>query len=127
MKLARVCFALLTVVGCSDSTGPDSLFGPLYSIEDEPVPPFLAARTLVVTVQYGGCAGGHEFEVRYRTVASTIVSIWLHKLTPDQPCDMLVTERRSFAVPGQMSFAGSVILLGPDDFAATLIPADELR
>ena len=78
-----------------------------------PEPPTLPGSALSVTVVYGGCRGNHTFAVRTR-LENGGVSLWLEKLTPDEPCDMLVTERRTFDLPSTVPGAASVKLLAPE-------------
>ena len=110
MRLCFVATALL-LLACSDPVAPDpAAFGALYRIKETPDPPVLAGQTLDVTLEYGGCRNNHEFELRSRVTSPTSVDVWLRKTTPDEPCDMLVIERRSFQVTAS---SGSVRLLGP--------------
>ena len=118
MKSFLAVAVLLLLPGCSDPAAPDpAAFGALYRIQETPDPPVLTGQTLEVTVQYGGCRGSHEFELRSRVTSPTSVDVWLRKITPNEPCDMLVTERRSFPVTAS---AGAVRLLGPDGTAFIL-------
>lgn len=118
MKSASIALAALLLVGCSDPVAPDpAAFGALYRIREAPDPPVLTGQTLEVTVEYGGCRGNHEFELRSRVTSATSVDVWLRKTTPNEPCDMLVTERRSFQVTAS---AGAVRLLGPEGAAFIL-------
>lgn len=110
--------AVLLLLGCSDPVAPDpDAFGARYLIQSEPDPPVLIGQTLEVTLEYGGCRGNHEFEIRSRATSPTSTDVWLRKTSPDEPCDMLVVERRSFQVT---TSAGSVRLLGPNGAAFIL-------
>jgi hypothetical protein len=110
--------AALLLLGCSDPVAPDpDAFGALYRIQEVPDPPVLNGQTLEVTLEYGGCRGNHEFELRSRLTSPTSVDVWLRKTTPDEPCDMLVIERRNFQVTAS---AGAVRLLGPQGAAFIL-------
>ena len=111
MKPSTIALAAL-LLGCSDPVAPDpAAFGALYRIQEAPNPPALTGQTLEVTVEYGGCRNDHEFELRARTPSANSTDIWLRKVTPDEPCDMLVVERRTFTVA---TSAGAVRLLGPE-------------
>lgn len=111
MKSSTIALAALLLLGCSDPVAPDpAAFGALYRIQPAPDPPILTGQSLAVTLQYGGCRTNHEFEVRSRVTSPTSTDLWLRKTTPDEPCDMLVIERRSFQVTAS---AGAVRLLGP--------------
>ena len=117
MKTLLAVTALL-LLGCSDPVAPDpAAFGALYRIQETPDPPVFTGQTMEVTVQYGGCRGNHEFELRSRLTSPTSVDVWLRKTTPNEPCDMLVTERRTFQVTAS---AGAVRLLGPEGTAFIL-------
>jgi hypothetical protein len=83
---------------CAGGTTLDEPFGSRYRIPLEPDPPTLSATTVSVTAIYGGCRGNHTFALRHRIQAGA-TSIWLPKTTPDEACDMLVTERREFPLP----------------------------
>jgi hypothetical protein len=110
--------AALLLLGCSDPVAPDpDAFGARYLIQSEPDPPVLSGQTLDVTLEYGGCRANHDFQVRSRATSATSTDIWLRKTSPDEPCDMLVVERRSFQVTIS---AGSVRLLGPEGAAFIL-------
>ena len=123
MNLPRVFVLALLAVGCSSPVAPDpSAYGAHYQIQIAPDPPVLAGQTLTVTLEYGGCGGHHEFELRYRMTSAISADIWLRQVTPDQPCDMLVIERRSFSLAGAVTAAASIRLLGPDDAVFPLRP-----
>jgi hypothetical protein len=118
MKSTSIALAALVMLGCSDPVAPDpDAFGALYRIQEVPDPPVLNGQTLEVTLEYGGCRNSHEFELRSRTTSPTSTDVWLRKTSPNEPCDMLVVERRSFQVA---SSAGSVRLLGPEGAAFIL-------
>jgi hypothetical protein len=70
-----------------------------------------------VTLEYGGCRTDHEFELRSRATSANSADVWLRKTTPDEPCDMLVIERRTFLVT---TSADAVRLLGPEGAAFIL-------
>ena len=117
MTSFRAVTALL-LLGCSDPVAPDpDAFGARYLIQPEPDPPVLIGQTLEVTLEYGGCRANHDFEVRSRATSATSTDVWLRKTTPDEPCDMLVVERRNFQLTAS---AGSVRLLGPEGAAFIL-------
>ena len=117
MKPLSAVVALL-LLGCSDPVAPDpDAFGARYLIQSDPDPPVLTGQTLEVTLEYGGCRTNHDFEVRSRATSANSTDIWLRKTSPDEPCDMLVVERRSFQVTAS---AGSVRLLGPEGAAFIL-------
>jgi hypothetical protein len=119
----RVFLLALLAVGCSSPVAPDpSAFGAQYRIQIAPDPPVIAGQTLTVTLEYGGCGGNHEFELRFRMTSAMSADVWLRKVTPDQPCDMQVIERRSFVLPGSVTAPLSLRLLGPDDLEFGLRP-----
>lgn len=110
--------AALLLLGCSDPAAPDpDAFGARYLIQSDPDPPVLIGQTLEVTLEYGGCRANHDFELRSRATSENSTDIWLRKTSPDEPCDMLVVERRSFQVT---TSAGSVRLLAPEGAAFIL-------
>ena len=120
--------AVLIVTGaigmaCAGATGPEQPdFGAQYRLVLEPDPPVLAAGSLSVTVSYGGCGGNREFALRHRIRTDTEADIWLQKITPDEPCDMLVTERRVFAIPPAVRYVAAVTLLTRDNDPVQLRP-----
>jgi hypothetical protein len=123
MTPSRLVCAALLLAGCSSPVAPDpTAYGAQYLIQSEPHPPILAGQMLTVTLQYGGCGGNHEFELRHQMVSATGADIWLRKVTPDQPCDMLVVERREFPVPSAVNAAELIRLLGPGDAEFPLRP-----
>jgi hypothetical protein len=110
--------AALLLLGCSDPVAPDpDAFGARYLIQSDPDPPVLIGQTLEVTLEYGGCRTDHEFELRSRATSANSADVWLRKTTPDEPCDMLVIERRTFLVT---TSADAVRLLGPEGAAFIL-------
>lgn len=114
---------VLVACGCAplaDPGLPD--FGAHYRIEKVPAPPVLNSDLLSVTLSYGGCRSNHEFEVRHRMRRVAAAELWLLKVSPDEPCDMLVTERRDFLVPEPVHGAAAVTLLGPDGAQFPLRP-----
>ena len=122
MKPSRL-LATLLLAACSSPVAPDpSAYGAQYTIQAEPNPPVLVGLTLSVTLEYGGCGGNHGFELQHRMTSETGADIWLRKVTPDQPCDMLVVERRDFPVPTAVNGADAIRLLGPGDAAFPLRP-----
>jgi len=124
MKSPTIALATLVMLGCSDPVAPDpAAFGALYRIQETPDPPVLTGQTLDLTLEYGGCRNNHEFELRSRATSPTSVDVWLRKTTPNEPCDMLVIERRSFQVT---SGSGAVRLLGPEGAAFVLRAATAL-
>ena len=127
--MPRLSLALLVLVpassmGCATTTAPAVPdFGAHYRVELQPDPPLLQAASVAVTVSYGGCGfNRQEFVLRYRSPSDTEVDVWLRKVTPDEPCDMLVTERRVFPAPQQVRDATVVMLLRPDEDAYQLRP-----
>jgi hypothetical protein len=119
--------AVLIVTGaigmaCAGATGPEPNFGAQYRVLLEPDPPVLAAGSLSVTVSYGGCGSNREFVVRHRIRTDTEADIWLQKITPDESCDMLVTERRVFAIPPPVRYVAAVTLLTRDNDPLQLLP-----
>ena len=123
MLVDRRLVATLLVVACSSPVAPDpSAYGAHYTIQLAPDPPILTGQGLTVTLQYGGCGGDHEFELQHRMTSATGADIWLRKVTPDEPCDMLVVERRSFQLPGSVATALSIRLLAPEGAEFRLRP-----
>lgn len=106
------CTALLALAGCTslDPSAPD--FGATYQVSTES-PPGLSGTDLIVTLVYGGCNGGHTFQLVTRTKDLTS-RIWLRKVTDNQACDMLITEDRAFELPVAVSQSIHVTLLAPN-------------
>jgi len=104
---------LVVLAGCGSTLGPgEPNFGAQYQVSAEP-PPAITGTALTVTLQYGGCNGGHDFQLITRT-RDLSAEVWLRKLTADQPCDMLVIEPRSFQLPLSVTEAASIALLAPN-------------
>jgi hypothetical protein len=118
--------AVLIVTGAiamACATGPEEPnFGAQYRVVLEPDPPVLAAGSLSVTVSYGGCGSNREFALRHRIRTDTAADIWLQKITPDESCDMLVTERRVFPIPPPVRYVVAVQLLTRDNDPLQLLP-----
>ena len=112
LRKVAVLVALSNVAGCGGSSAPTEPFGSEYRVMLEPSPPVLTTSAVSLTVAYGGCSGNHAFALRTR-LENGNASLWLQKLTPDQPCDMLITERRAFDLPATVQAATSVTLLAP--------------
>lgn len=108
-----VVLATAGAIACGGPASPSEPFGFRYEVLLQPDPPVLSATTLNVTVSYGGCRGGHSFRLRTDKQAGS-ATVWLQKSTPDESCDMLITERREFTVPDQLQGETSVLLLAPD-------------
>ena len=107
------CTALLALAGCTtglDPSAPD--FGANYQVSTESLPA-ISGTALVVTLVYGGCNGGHTFQLITRT-RDLSSEIWLKKITDDQPCDMLITEDRAFELPNAVAQSLDVTLLAPN-------------
>jgi hypothetical protein len=106
---------LVSLAGaCDSATEPTGFFGADYSVELDPAPPVLGT-TLSITVAYGACGSQREFQLRHRMLTATEAEVWLRKVAPDESCDMLVTERREFAIPAPVGAATSVTLLMPPE------------
>lgn len=104
---------LLALAGCSASLSPsDTDFGAHYQVAADPAPTIIGTA-LVVTLQYSGCNGGHDFLLVTSTKNLT-AQVWLKKRTADQSCDMLITEERSFDLPVEVTAALHVTLLSPN-------------
>ena len=123
LSLALLVLALACSMGCATTTAPEqSDFGAHYRVPLQPDPPVLEATSLHLTVSYGACGTNREFVLRYRSRSDTYVDVWLRKDTPDEPCDMLVIERRVFPAPETVRDAAVVILLRPGDSTYPLRP-----
>jgi hypothetical protein len=122
-KIAVLLVTGAIIVACAGTTGPEEPdFGARYRVVLEPDPPVLAAGSLSVTVSYGGCGGNREFVLRHRIRTDTEADIWLQKVAPDESCDMLVTERRVFAIPPPVRYVAAVTLLTRDNDPLQLRP-----
>lgn len=109
-------------LGCSLFTDPAPPgFGAHYRVLFQPAP-VLSAQSLSVTVWYGGCRNNHEFALRHEIRPGGDAHVWLQKVTPNEPCDMLVTERRDFSLPNGVRDAAVVELLTPDNDPYPLRP-----
>lgn len=121
LTTALVLAAGAMVIGCRSGTEPPEPFGFHYQVVGQPDPPALEGATVSLTVSYGGCGPDHEFVVR-RDMQPGATTIWLQKTTPDQPCDALFEERRSFTLPQQAAAATTLVLLAPDGSSYQLRP-----
>ena len=122
-KIAVLMITGAIGMACAGTTGPKQPnFGAQYQVVLEPDPPVLAAGSLSITVSYGGCGSNREFVLRYRIRTDTEADVWLEKITPDESCDMLVTERRVFAIPPPVRYVTAVTLLTRDNDPLPLLP-----
>jgi hypothetical protein len=124
MTKRTVLLATATVIiGCSTTSAPSQPdFGAHFRVTLQPDPPVLTAASLAVTVSYGACGDNREFLLEYHSRSATEVEVWLRKITPDESCRMLVTERRVFATPESVRAAAVVTFLRPEDNAYQLRP-----
>jgi hypothetical protein len=122
--MTKIAVLIVTgAIGMACATGPEEPnFGAQYRVVLEPDPPVLAAGSLSVAVSYGGCGSNREFVLRHRIRADTAADIWLQKITPDESCDMLVTERRVFPIPPPVRYVVTVQLLTRDNDPLQLLP-----
>lgn len=71
------------MISCSDDNSTPS-FGHSYSITNGPT---ISNDTLIVTVGYSGCEGGHLFSLKSQCISGERIDLWYYKVTPNQPCD----------------------------------------
>jgi hypothetical protein len=121
VKTALFLVGAIAVSACSTPTSPTPDFGADYRVLLEPNPPVLATASLEVTVSYGACASNRGFALKYR-MQDMQAELWLRKDTPDESCDMLVSERRSFSLPPIVGDAQTIILLTPNSDPYQLRP-----
>jgi hypothetical protein len=116
IRALRVLAILAVASGCQETTGPKSPdFGAHYNVALEPDAPTLAVSSFSITVSYGGCGYDRDFILHHRIRVDGAAEIWLRKVTFNEPCDMLVNERRTFTPPSAVSSSGTVILLTPNN------------
>lgn len=110
-----ILLACLGTLSCVDTIGPQGPdFGVGYNIVLEPNAPVLDSSGVTLTVTYSGCSDNKEFQVWYRVVGTSMAEVWLHRVSPHEPCDLFIEERRTFAVPLTVQAADGVVLLGPN-------------
>jgi hypothetical protein len=103
-------------IGCQETTGPKSPdFGAHYNVPLQPDAPTLAVSSFSVTVSYAGCGYERDFLLHHRLRSDGVAEIWLRKVTFNEPCDMLVNERRTFSAPSAVGSSATVILLTPNN------------
>ncbi|MBC7788881.1 MAG: hypothetical protein H7Z74_02950 [Anaerolineae bacterium] len=113
-RVALLMVGFCVAMACAGTTEPaEPDFGAHYRVVLQPESPVLGSTTVSLTVSYGGCRNNHGFVLRHRIRIDT-AEIWLQKITPDEPCDMLVTERRAFAIPEGVQTLAHVRLMAPD-------------
>lgn len=115
--MTRIALLLVTgamTIACHAATGPHD-FGAHYRVVWEPEPPVLEAASFSITVSYGACGSNREFALQHASPRFGEVDVWLRKVSPNEPCDVLVTERRVFFVPQTVRDAAVVTLLAPND------------
>lgn len=114
MKRLSFLLIVLFLAGCvNNSEDIDRLFGYRYSIDETHMAPVIAGDSLVVTLQYEGCTTNHQFTLQYEEHWQDYTELWLFKNTPDQFCELVLHETRSFKLPMETFSAKKVYLLGP--------------
>ena len=112
MKTSVLLLAL-ALAACTETLAPNKTgFGAQYQVAAEP-PPSVSGSSLIVTLQYGGCNGGHDFQLITR-MHDLDAEVWLKKRTPDQTCDMLIIEDRAFELAFPVSVAQHLTLFAPN-------------
>lgn len=108
-----MCIIGLALMGCTSGMGPGEMdFGADYRVEEASAPA-RSADSVGVTVSYGACATNREFNLQYRIRSVGSADLWLVKVTPNEPCEMLVTERRSFVLPDTLQAFQALTLFAP--------------
>lgn len=116
MRLSLYLLPLIFFAGCLTNTDDlDPSFGYRYSLIETEEYPVISKGSLTVKVQYGGCNGDHDFMIQHRKVSPEISEVWLYKQTPDQICDALFQEIRSFKLPVEVFSSNQIYVIGPDD------------
>lgn len=122
-------FPVLLLTGCSDDDddngpvtppAPEIIdFGANYylwpnatSPSGDPLP-VLAGDSLLIGVGHDGCSGGHEFEMRWRTLNANRAELWLYKITPDQGCAAVFIYEFSYRVPFEVLEKEEIVFVGP--------------
>ncbi|MBI4547810.1 MAG: hypothetical protein HY707_07515 [Ignavibacteriae bacterium] len=116
MKISLVCLAMIlaSIGGCiTDGEGPSDQFGSPYVIIQTATTPNLSSDSLVVTVGYSGCNGGHEFSLQYRIVSTSRAEVWLYKVSPAQLCRAYFVESKRYALPEAIHCHDTLTLVSP--------------
>lgn len=111
---------LLLLIGClnsQDDQGYD--FGSAYDLVTTAELPAIEGHSLITRISYGGCNAGHNFRLK-KELSEETARLWLFKQTPDQLCEMLVQERKSFKLDNNILDAQRVIILRPNGNPITL-------
>lgn len=122
MKYVLHLFLIFLPVGCFWNTDETEIhFGYRYEIDQTDEYPVISNDTLIVKVSYQTCEGNHEFAVKHQKETSSIMEVWLVKQTPDQDCEMIVSEKRSFKLQSEIIESDQIYLIGPNEFGTTYI------
>ena len=88
-------------------------FGYDYSISIEEPFPVAEDEELTLTVNYSGCEGGHVYSLERPGAFSNNMIIWLFKSTPDEDCEMAITEELTFSIERFINLAARVTIEDP--------------
>jgi hypothetical protein len=100
-------------------------FGYNYTISIEEPLPVVEDNQLTVTVNYSGCEGGHVFSLERPGAFSNDMIIWLFKTTPDEDCEMAISEEYTFTIERFIQLASRVIIEDPYGNQVLLWPEPE--
>lgn len=114
MKVSLYLIPILFIAGClTGSEDINALFGYRYRVVQTDQFPVISSDSMIVNLQYEGCNKNQEFTLQYREKSPDHLEIWLFKNTPDQFCELVLREVRSFKLPPDAFSASEVYLLGP--------------
>lgn len=100
-------------------------YGYEFSITVNDSTPYAENNELFVTVNYSGCDGGHAFSLERPGEFSNNMLIWLFKSTPDEECEMAISEDLTFTIPRFIQLSARVIIEDPFGNQALLWPEPE--
>lgn len=116
MKKTIYLLSFLFFTGClSNSDDIDPLFGYRYNIVETDEYPVILNDSLIVKVQYGGCNDNHDFTILHKKESHNYSEVWLFKQTPDQSCEAVIQEIRSFRLPVEVFSTNQAFVIGPDN------------
>ncbi len=100
-------------------------FGYEYSITVNDSLPYAIDDEITVIVNYSGCDGGHAFSLQRPGAFTPNMAIWLYKATPDEDCEMAVSEELTFSLTRFIQLATQVVIEDPFGNQGLLWPIPE--
>ena len=125
MRLVSLVLLALALPACDSAADAEPTFGDPYLVAADPAPAVIASAAvagdarLAVTVEYSGGCEEHDFVLRSRDLGDQ-VEVWFVHDGRGDPCDALITETLTAALPGAAVEAEALVLQTPFGAPVTL-------